>query len=93
MEVEREIAGCDQIKILVIAFDPVKGRVEGFVATVGVGYIANAKPGPDVGMLPHDAAHAGEISVNIAKGADLIHLLVVAGTSRSALSQMKSLLL
>ena len=45
-------------------------------------------------MAVHDAANAGEIPMDIPQRAEHPgYLVVVAGTSRSFLSQMKSLLL
>ena len=92
MQIRRQIAGRDGVEVVVVAVDPVDRSAERLVAPVRVGDVADAEPEGDVGMARDDAARGGEIAVNVAERADG-YLAVCAGTSRSVLSQMKSLLL
>jgi len=64
-----QIARGDQIEVLVVAFDPVEGRVERLVAPRGIGDISDRQPEPNLRVLPHDAVNAGEISVNVTQRA------------------------
>ena len=92
MQIRRQIAGRDGVEVVVVAVDPVDRGAERLVASVLVGDVADAEPEEEVGMARDDAARGGEIAVNVAERADG-YLAVCAGTSRSVLSQMKSLLL
>jgi len=92
MQIRRQIAGRDGVEVVVVAVDPVDRGAQRFVAPVLVGDVADAEPEGDVGMARDDAARGGEIAVDVAERADG-YLAVCAGTSRSVLSQMKSLLL
>jgi hypothetical protein len=79
--------------------DPVDGRAERLVASCLVGDVAHAEPERDIWMARDDPARGVERAVDVAERADYAgskdpaYFVVCAGTSRSALSQMKSLLL
>ena len=91
MQIRRQIAGRDGVEVVVVAVDPVDRSAERLVAPVRVGDVADAEPEGDVGMARDDAAGGVEAAVDVAERAD--DYLLCAGTSRSVLSQMKSLLL
>ena len=88
-QVLRQIAGRDRVEVVVVPVNPVDARAERLVAAVLVGDVADAQPERDVGMRSDDGARRVERAVDVSESA----YLGDAGTSRSALSQMKSLLL
>jgi hypothetical protein len=90
MQIRREIGRGDGVEVVVVAVNPVDVRAERLVSAPIVGDIADAQPDGDVGMFRDDRPGRVERAVNVAERA---YLVVSAGTSRSALSQMKSLLL
>jgi hypothetical protein len=79
----------DGVKILVVPLDPVERRGNVLVHAAIVPDVTDAQPERNLGMPQHDAAKRIEIGVEVAYCAEE----VVAGTSRSFLSQMKSSLL
>jgi hypothetical protein len=95
MKTGGQVARRDEVEILVIALDPVDRRREGFVPSGCIGYVADAQPERDVRMPSDDPACLLESPVDVAERpkTDQPALVVAAGTSRSALSQMKSFLL
>jgi hypothetical protein len=92
MKIRRQIAGGNGVEVVVVAVDPVDGRAEWFVAARLVGDVADAQPEGDFGVARDDPAGGGEVAMDVAERAEG-YLVVCAGTSRSVLSQMKSLLL
>jgi hypothetical protein len=91
MEIVRQVAGRDRVEVVVVAVNPVNARAKRLVATVIVGDVADAEPEGNVRVTGDDGARSVERAVDVAEGAD--YLPVCAGTSKSILSQMKSLLL
>jgi hypothetical protein len=91
MKVGRQIAGRDRVEVVVVAVNPVDRRAERFVSAAGVGDVPDAEPERNLGMVRDDGPRRVECAVNVPERAD--YFVVCAGTSRSALSQMKSLLL
>ena len=99
MQARRQIAGRDRVEVVVVAVDPVDRRAERLVASRGVGDVTDAEPGGNIGMPRDDLARGAERAMDVAERAydagseDPAYFVVWAGTSRSVLSQMKSLLL
>jgi hypothetical protein len=89
MQICRQIAGRDRVEVVVVAVDPVNGRAERLVGAGGGRDVADAQPEWNLRMRRDDRARRVEGAVNVSERA----YLGDAGTSRSALSQMKSLLL
>ena len=88
-EIRRQVAGRDGVEVVVVAVNPVDARAERFIRA-GLGRdVADAQPERNVGMRSDDGACGVECAVDVAE----CPYLGDAGTSRSALSQMKSLLL
>jgi hypothetical protein len=98
MKVGRQIAVRNRIEGVVIAVDPVNRRAEGLVAASLIRDVADAQPERNVGVPGDDGASGAERAVDVAESAELRDFprfpdYLPAGTSRSVLSQMKSLLL
>jgi hypothetical protein len=92
MQIGWQAAGRDRVEVVVVALDPVDRRAERLVAALIVGDVADAQPERNLGMARDDTARRIERAVDVAESAET-YLLTCAGTSRSVLSQMKSLLL
>jgi hypothetical protein len=100
-QIGRQIARRDGVEVVVVAVNPVDGSAKRLITAVVGGDVANAQPEGNAGMPRDDVARRGEVAVDVAEraedgrsagGCDPPYF-VCAGTSRSVLSQMKSLLL
>ena len=92
MEILRQVVSRDRIEVVVVAVNPVDAGAERLVAPRLVGDVPDTEPERDLRVLRHDGARAVEGAVNISERAEN-YFVVWPGTSRSVLSQMKSLLL
>jgi hypothetical protein len=96
-EIRRQIARRDGVEVVVVAVNPVDRRAERLVAAVLVGDVADAQPERDVGMARDDrraASNAPWMSPSAPKTWRRgLRGWCRPAPSRSALSQMKSLLL
>ena len=103
MEIRRQIAGGDGVEVVVVAVNPVDAGAERLVASGLVSDVADAQPERNLGMPRDDRPRGVERAVDVAEDSEryrddagrVVAVAVVpgAGTSRSVLSQMKSLLL
>src|SRR6187399_279003 len=89
MKARRQVTGGDGVEVVVVAVDPVDGSPEGLIPALLIGDVADAEPDCDLGVAPDDVARRVERAVDVAERAYC--LVVCDGTSRSVLSQMKSL--
>jgi hypothetical protein len=103
MEIRGQVAGGDGVEVVVVAVNPVDRGAGGLVAPVLSGEVSDAQPERNLGMPRDDRPRGVERAVNVAQDPEgyrddagrVVAVAVVpgAGTSRSVLSQMKSLLL
>ena len=93
----RRLSG-HEIEVFVVALDPVERRARTRILAVFGREVAGTDPERDLGMARHHAIERVEVAMKIADGAEYHRRAGVTasagtGTSRSFLSQMKSLLL
>ena len=102
-EIRRQIAGRDRVEVVVIAVNPVERGGERLIAARVGRDVADAQPERNLRVPPDNRPRGVERAVNVSEDAEgyrddagrVVDVAVVpgAGTSRSVLSQMKSLLL
>jgi hypothetical protein len=66
MEILRQIAGGDDVEVVVVAVNPVDPGAERLVTAVVVGYVADAQPERNLGVPGHDRARGVERAVDVA---------------------------
>ena len=101
IEIARQITRGNRVEVVVVAVNPVDIGAERFVAAVLVRDVADTEPERNIGMARDDRARGVELAVDVAERAEAESDVAgskdpayfCAGTSRSVLSQMKSLLL
>jgi hypothetical protein len=71
VEVRRQLTAGEGVEAFVVAFDEVHCSRKRFVTTLRIGDVAYAEPEGNISMPLHHAAHAVEVTVNIAERAEL----------------------